>query len=65
MKDETGDDMPKPNRLTTDATMTAFPRTLCGANKQQECIHDHRLPDGSGTVMMVPLSTSRTTGKSE
>ena len=33
--------------------------------RQQECIHDHRLPDRSGQVMRVPLSTRRTTGKSQ
>jgi integrase/recombinase XerD len=42
VEDETGDDMPKPNRPTIDATMTAFLRTLAGANKRASTITAHR-----------------------
>ena len=42
MEDETGDDMTKPNRPTIDATMTAFLRTLAGANKSASTITDYR-----------------------
>jgi hypothetical protein len=38
VKDETGDDMPKANRPTIDATMTAFLRTLSGAIKSASTI---------------------------
>jgi hypothetical protein len=34
--------MPKPNRPTTDATMTAFLRMLSGANKSASTIAAYR-----------------------
>jgi hypothetical protein len=43
VEDETGDDMPKPNRPTTDATMTGFLRNLSGANKSASTITAYRI----------------------
>jgi site-specific recombinase XerD len=54
--------MPKTNRPTADATMTAYLRTLSGANKSASTITAYRT---DLKVMMVPLSTRWTTGKSQ
>jgi hypothetical protein len=42
VEDEARDDLPKPNRPTADATMTAFPRTLSGANKSASTLTAYR-----------------------
>jgi hypothetical protein len=43
VKDETGDDMPKPIRPIIDTTMTAFLRTLSGANTSASTITAYRI----------------------
>jgi hypothetical protein len=43
VKDEMGDDLPKTNRSTTDATITAFLRTLSGATKSASTITAYRM----------------------
>jgi site-specific recombinase XerD len=42
VEDETGDDLPKADRTTIDDTVTAFLRTLSGANKSASTITAYR-----------------------